>query len=49
MIENETKGQRNQLLPMFLGTIGASLLTNMLAGKRVIRACHEVHRAKLNF
>ena len=28
-----------------LGTVGASLLGNMLAGKYVIRACEEIVRA----
>ena len=37
-IKNEAKEQKGGLLSMLLGTLGASLLGNMLAGKRVIRA-----------
>ena len=32
-----------------LGTVGASLLGNMLAGKYVIRACEEIVRAGESF
>ena len=34
---------------MFLGTLGASLFRNMLAGKRVIRAGEGTNRAGQNF
>ena len=37
-IQNETKKQKGGFLSMLLGTLGASLLGNMLAGKGVIRA-----------
>ena len=37
-IKNEAKGQLGGFLSMLLGMLGASLLGNMLAGKRVIRA-----------
>ena len=37
-IKNETKEQKGGCLSMLLGTLGASLLENMLAGKRVVRA-----------
>ena len=38
-IENETKEQRGGFLPMLLGTLGASLLGNLLTGRKgVIRA-----------
>ena len=37
-IKNEAKEQKGGFLSMLLGTLGASLLGNMLAGKRVIRA-----------
>ena len=37
-IKNEAKEQRGGFLSILLGTLGASLLGNMLAGKRVIRA-----------
>ena len=37
-IENETKEQREEFLPMLLGTLGASLPGNTLtSGKGVIR------------
>ena len=37
-IENETKEQRGGVLSMLLGTLGASLLGNLLTGKGIIRA-----------
>ena len=37
-IKNETKEQKRGFLSMLLGTLGASLLGNMLAGKGVMRA-----------
>ena len=37
-IKNETKKQKGVFLSMFLGTLGASLLGNLLAGKRIVRA-----------
>ena len=37
-IENETKEQRGGFLSMLLGTLGASLLGNLLAGKGMMRA-----------
>ena len=37
-IKNETKEQKAGFLSMLLGTLGASLLGNMLAGKGVVRA-----------
>ena len=37
-IENETKEQKGGFLSMLLGTLGASLLGNLLAGKGIIRA-----------
>ena len=43
-IENEAKKQRGGLLSMLLGTLGASLLGNMLAGKGVIRAGERAAR-----
>ena len=36
-IKNETKGQKGGFFGMLLGTLGASLLGNMLAVKRVVR------------
>ena len=37
-IENEEKEQKGGLLSMLLGTLGASLLGNLLAGKGIVRA-----------
>ena len=37
-IENETKEQKEGFLRMLLGTLGASLLGNMLTGERILRA-----------
>ena len=37
-IKNETKKQKGGLLSMLLGTLGASLLGNLLAGKGIVRA-----------
>ena len=37
-IENETKEQRRGFLSMLLGTLGASLLDNLLTGKGMMRA-----------
>ena len=37
-IKNETKEQKGGFLSMLLGTLGASLLGNILAGKVIVRA-----------
>ena len=37
-IENEIKEQRGGFLSILLGTLGASLLGNLLTGKGIIRA-----------
>ena len=37
-IKNETKEQKGGFLSMFLGTLGASLLGNLLTGKGILRA-----------
>ena len=37
-IENETKEQKRGFLSMLLGTLGASLLGNILSGKGIVRA-----------
>ena len=37
-VKNETKEQREGFLSMLLGTLGASLLGNILAGKGIVRA-----------
>ena len=45
-IENETKEQRGRFLSMLLGTLGASLLGNLLTGgKGIVRAGEGVVRA----
>ena len=35
---NETKEQKGGFLSMLLGTLGASLLVSLLAGKEIVRA-----------
>ena len=40
-VENETKEQKGEFLSMLLGTLGASLLGNMLVEKRIVRAGYE--------
>ena len=37
-VENETKEQKGRFLSMLLGTLGASLLGNLLTGKGFVRA-----------
>ena len=37
-IKNETKEQKGEFLSMLLGTLGASLLGNLLTGKGILRA-----------
>ena len=37
-IENETKEQKGGFLSMLFGTLGASLLGNLLTGKGIVRA-----------
>ena len=44
-IKSESKEQRSGFLRMLLGTLGASLLSNMLRGKVVIRAGEGTVRA----
>ena len=43
------KNQKGRLLGMLLGTLGASLLRNLLTGKHTIRAGEETIRAGENF
>ena len=45
-IDNETKEQKGGFLGMFLGTLGASLLGNMLTRKGVLRVGY---RSKMDF
>ena len=44
-IKNETKEQKGGFLSMLLGTLGASLLGNLLTGKGTIRAGEGTVRA----
>ena len=37
-VKNETKEQKGGFLNMLLGTLGASLLGNLLTGKGIVRA-----------
>ena len=43
--ENETKEQRGGFLSMLIGTLGASLLGNLLTGKGMMRAGEGIVRA----
>ena len=45
IIENEVKEQRGGFLSMLLGTLGDSLLGNLLAGKGIMRAGDGIVRA----
>ena len=44
-IQNEAKTQKGAFLRMLLGTLGASLLRNILAGKKMNRAGEGFRRA----
>ena len=44
-IKNETKEQKGGFLSMLLGTLGASLLGNLLTGKGFVRAGEGTIRA----
>ena len=44
-IENEIKEQRGGFLSMLLGTLGASLLGNLLTGKGIMRTGEGIVRA----
>ena len=44
-IQNEAKEQKGGFLSMLLGTLGASLLGNILAGKGINRAGEGIVRA----
>ena len=48
-IENETKGQKGRFLGMLSGTLGASLLGNLLTGKGTIRAGERTIREGQDF
>ena len=44
-IQNEVNEQRGAFLKILLGTLGASLLGNILAGKQINRAGEGIVRA----
>ena len=46
-IENETKEQKGGFLSMLLGTLGASLLGNLLSGKGFLRAGEGIKKNSL--
>ena len=45
-VKNETKQQKGGFLSMLLGTLGASLLGNLLTGKGVVRAGYGNNKGK---
>ena len=45
-IKNETKEQKGGFLSMLLGTLGASLLGNLLSGKGIVRAAYGKKKGK---
>ena len=45
-IKNQTKEQKGAFLSMLLGTLGAGLLGNLLAGKGTVRAGPENKKIK---
>ena len=48
-IKNEKKEQKGRFLGMLLGTLGASLLGNLLTGIGTIRADEDTIRARQDF
>ena len=46
LIKNERKEQKGGFLRMLLATLGARLLGNMLAGKRIVRAGYGNKKGK---
>ena len=48
VIEHESKEQRGGFLAMLLGTLGASLLGNMLSGKGILRTGYGKKEKKRN-
>ena len=48
-LKKNPKEQRGGLLGMLIGTLGAILFGNMLAGKSVTTACDKVTRAGHDF
>ena len=45
-IKNEIKEQKGGFLSMFLGTLGAILLGNLLSGKWIVRASYGNNKEK---
>ena len=45
-VKNETKEQKGGFLSMLLGTLGASLLGNLLTGKGFVRANYGNNKGK---
>ena len=45
-VKNETKEQKGGFLSMLLGTLGASLLGNLLTGKGFVRAGYDNNKGK---
>ena len=45
-VKNEAKEQKGGFLSMLLGTLGASLLGNLLTGKGFVRACYGNNKGK---
>ena len=45
-IQNEVREQKGEFLNMLLGTLGSSLLVNMLAGKGIVRLIMEIKKEK---
>ena len=48
-IKNETKEQRGGFLSMLLGTVGASLLGNLLTGRELYRTGKGMYRTGQGF
>ena len=48
-IKNETKEQKGRFLSTLFGTLGASLLRNLITGKSTIRADEDTIRAGQDF
>ena len=44
-VQNEVKGQKGGFLSILLGTLGVSLLGNLLTGKGIKRAGEQIVRA----
>ena len=48
-VQNEIKGQKRGFLSMLVGTLGASLLGNLLTGKEAIAASHKKGKGTNNY